>query len=156
MRRRVLSVIGVAGLAALGLAYWFTYEPAPSIRVRWRDDVTSERQAALERKYLLVNGRAPAGRSIAYDLLDTRRANIKALVLDPDVLDMTDIDRDRFEVPYETPYGESWMWVADRIPLLRYAPVRWTLIVTLVVMVAAGRRRRARAMREGETPPRSS
>jgi len=138
MLRRWLSVIGVAGLAALGFAYWFTYEPAPSIRVRWQPAVTSERQAALERKYLLVNGRAPVGRSVAYDLLDTRHDNIKALVLDPDVLDMTDIDRDRFEAPFDLQYGDSWMWVADRTPVLRDTRARWTLVVILVVMAVLG------------------
>ena len=140
MRRRALSVIGLGGLAALGVVYWLTYEPAPSIRVRWRANVTSEQQAALERKYLLVNGRAPTGRSIAYDLLDTRHDNIKALVLDPGVLDTSDIDRDRFEAPFDLPYGDSWMWVADRTPVLRNTRVRWTLIVILVAMAVLGLR----------------
>ena len=140
MRRRALSVIGLGGLAALGLVYWLTYEPAPSIRVRWRANVTSEQQAALERKYLLVNGRAPTGRSIAYDLLDTRHDNIKALVLDPDVADTNDIDRHQFEVPFDFAYGEGWMWVADRTPVLRNARFRWTLIVILVAMAVLGLR----------------
>ena len=140
MARRWLSMIGVAGLAALGFAYWFTYEPAPSIRVRWRDDVTSQRQAALERKYLLANGRAPSGRSIAYDLLDTRRENIKALVQDPDVRDTNDLDRHQFEVPLDFAYGDSWMWVADRTPVLRNTRARWTLIVILALMAVVGLR----------------
>ncbi len=140
MPRRSLSVIGVAGLAALGFAYWFTYEPAPSIRVRWRDDVTNQRQAALERKYLLVNGRAPSGRSIAYDLLDTRRENIKALVQDPEVRDTNDLDRHTFELPLDFAYGDSWMWVAHRTPVLRDTRARWTLIVILALMAVLGLR----------------
>lgn len=125
----MLSAIGRGGLAALGLAYWLTYEPAPAIRVRWRNEVTSERQAALERKYQLSNGRAPQGRSFAYDFLDIRRSNIEALVLDPNVADMNDIDRERFEIPFEATYGDSWMWVAHRTPVLRNVRIRWTLIV---------------------------
>lgn len=138
MRRRLLAAIGLGGLAVLGIAYWLTYEPAPSIRVRWRDDVTSERQAVLERRYQLSNGRAPQGRSLAYDLLDTRQSNIKALVLDPAVADTHDIDRESYEIPFERAYGERWMWVAHRIPVLRDAWVRWTLIVALAVMAIAG------------------
>ena len=132
-------MIGVGGLAALGFAYWLTYEPAPAIRVRWRDSVTSERRAELERKYQLSNPRAP-NPSIAYDLLDTRQENIRALVLDPDIADTNDIDRDRFEIPFDKPYGDSWMWVAHRTPGLRDARVRWTLIVALAAMAIAGLR----------------
>jgi hypothetical protein len=147
----VLSTIGLGGLAALGLAYWLTYEPAPAIRVRWRDDVTSARQAALERKYLLSNGRAPMGRSIAYDLLDTRRSNIEALVRDPDVADTHDIDRERYEIPFDKPYGERWMWVAHRMPGLRDARVRWALVVVLCAMAIAGRVRRSAVTPESGT-----
>jgi len=140
MRNRVLAAIGLGGLAALAIAYWLTHEPAPSIRVRWRDEVTSERQAALERKYQLSNARAPQRRSIAYDLLDTRQQNIKALVLDPAVADTADIDRDCFQIPFEAAYGERWMWVAHRTPGLRDARVRWMLIVALAAMAIAGLR----------------
>jgi hypothetical protein len=154
VRARVLSALGLGGLAALGLAYWLTYEPAPAIRVRWRDDVTSARQATLERRYLLSNGRAPLGRSIAYDLLDTRRSNIEALVLDPDVADTHDVDRDNFEIPFETAYGDRWMWVAHRTPVLRDNSVRWTLIAVLAGMATLGR---AQKRRHGtEIPSQSS
>ena len=150
VRRGMLPTVGLAGLAALGIAYWLTLEPAPAIRVRWREDVTSDQQATLERKYLLSSARAPQGRSIAYDLLDTRRANIEALVLDPAAADTADIDRDAFEVPFDKPYGDRWMWVAHRTPVLRDARVRWTLIAALVAM--AGWRGR----REKEIPSQSN
>jgi hypothetical protein len=135
---RVFATIGIAGLTMLGSAYWMTLEPAPSIRVRWRDEVTASRQADLERKYLLANGRAPQGRSIAYDLLDTRVANVRAIVEDPYVADTNDIDRDTYEVPFDTAYGDRWMWAAHRTPWLRDARVRWTLIVTLAAMTVVG------------------
>jgi len=99
-------IVGAGGLAALFAMFWLTREPAPAIRVRWRDDVTAAQQRALERAYLLADGRAPQGRSIAYDLLDTRSANIRALVLDPNVADTNDIDRDAYGVPFDTAYGE--------------------------------------------------
>lgn len=138
MRGRVLAAIGLGGLAALGLAYWLTYEPAPAIRVRWADAVSSEQQAALERKYLLSNARGQQKRSVAYDLLDTRQKNIRALVLDRAVADTNDIDRDAYEIPFEGAYGESWMWVAHRTPVLRDGRVRWTLVVVLAAVVVAG------------------
>lgn len=59
VRRRIavwLGLIGVLGLALLGFACGLTYEPAPRIRVRWREGATPQQRAALERKYLLVHG----------------------------------------------------------------------------------------------------
>jgi hypothetical protein len=140
-RRRfplVFLIIGGGGLAALLALYWFTREPAPAIRVRWRDDVTAPRQHELEAKYLLANGRSPQGRSIAYDLLDTSPSNVRALVLDPDVADTNDINRDTYEVPFDTAYGDRWMWAAHRVPGLRNASIRWTLIAALAAMAVRG------------------
>jgi hypothetical protein len=150
---RWLSAIGLAGLAALAVAYGLTYERAPGIRVRWRDDLSAAQQADREWKYLLTNGRAPmarATRSLAYDLQDTSRRNIRALVQDPDVADTNDIDRDEFRVAPKTRPGERWMWIAHRIPVLRHAAGLWSFVALLSVMavvgllgVAAERRRQA-------------
>lgn len=155
MRHRVLSAIGLSGLAALSLAYWLTYEPAPAVRVRWRETVTPQQQAGLERKYLLSNGRAPMadGRSIAYDLLDTRRSNVEALVRDPVVADTNDIDRDNYEVPFEAAYGDRWMWLAHRTPVLRDTRVRWALIAALLLMAICGRQRVRWARGQSGTTP---
>ena len=71
---RRLGVLGLAGLAVLAAAYWLTVEPAPRIRVLWRDGITAQQLVALEAKYFLRDGRdrLPEG-SLAYDLLDTSR-----------------------------------------------------------------------------------
>ena len=138
------ATIGIAGLALIAFTYWFTYEPAPSIRLRWRDDVTAARQAQLERRYLLVDPRAPAEdapRSLAYDLLNTSRLNIEALVSDQEAADTNDIDRDNFEVYPYTDYGDNWIWLAHRLPVVRYASVRWALIIGLAASVLFGLRR---------------
>lgn len=130
----------MGGLGLFAFAYWFTYEPAPGIRVEWQPGVTLEEQTALERKYLLSNRRAPLLRSLAYDLLDTRRSNIEALVKDPAVVDTNDIEDQWARVRLGTAYGDQWMWVADRTPLLRYGGIRWALIVTLAATAVLGLR----------------
>ena len=139
-RRRAAwcAAIGLTGLAILLFAYWFTYEPAPGIRVSWRAGVTLDQQAALERKYMLSNRRSPLDRSIAYDLLDTRHSNIEALIKDPAVEDTNDIDDQWAQVRLGTAYGDRWMWAAHRTPLLRYGEVRWVLILTLAATALFG------------------
>jgi len=137
------AAIGITGLAALAFAYWFSYEPAPGIRVEWQAGVTLEEQTALEKRYMLSNRRAPhpeQPRSLAYDLLDTRRSNIRALVQDPGVVDTNDIEDEWARVRIGTAYGDRWMWIAHRTPLLRYAEIRWALIVTLATTAAFGLR----------------
>ena len=133
--------VGLAGLAALAFAYWFSYEPAPGIRVQWQPGVAIEEQTALERKYLLSNRRAPHSEqplSLAYDLLDTRRSNIEALLENPAVADTNDIDDEWARVRLGTAYDDGWMWVAHRTPLLRYGWIRWTLIAVLTAMALFG------------------
>jgi hypothetical protein len=134
------TVVGIGGLGALAFAYWFTYEPAPGVRVSWRPGITLEQQEALERKYMLAARRAPLNGSLAYDLLDTTRSNIEALLKDPAVVDTNDIDDEYFRVRLGTDYGDRWMWVAHRTPLLRIATVRWGLIATLAATAVWGLR----------------
>lgn len=137
--RRGLTTIGISGLALLGVAYWWTHEPAPRVRVLWREGVPADQQAALEREYLLRNGRdrLPEG-SVAYDLLDTSSANIRALVEDSAIADTNDIERNTYAVPFDVDYGGEWMWIADRTPGLRDRRVRTALIVVLAAMAAIG------------------
>lgn len=134
------TAIGVGGLVVFALAYWFTYEPAPSVRVSWRPGTTIEQQQALERKYMLANRRAPMSGSLAYDLLDTTHANIDALLKDPAVVDSNDIDDQWARVRLGTAYDDEWMWVADRTPLLRDVRIRWALLATLAVTAVVGMR----------------
>jgi hypothetical protein len=112
-------VIGIA--AAVGATYYLTYEPAASVRVRWRADVTPEVREQLERAFLLVGRAAHEGsaRVFQYDLLDTSRANIEALVTHPAVEDTDEIDRQNYGIRIDGPYGGRWMWIAHRVPIIR-------------------------------------
>lgn len=139
VRAWLLVIVGLAGLVSLRVAYNLTYEPAPAVRVRWRDATTDARRAQLERTYRLTDAAAPEGLSYSYVLMDTSRRNIEALVKDPEAADTNDIDRRRFAIPWTT--GESRIrvtWVAERIPGLRQPPVRWTLVGVLAVMLGVG------------------
>ncbi len=135
----LLLIVGLAGLIALRVAYNATYEPAPGIRVRWRDGTSDMRRAFLEMTYRLTDAAAPEGLSYSYVLLDTSRRNIEAMIKDPEVADTGDLDREKFEVPFATAqYSRQWMWVADRTPGLRQPLLRWALIVALAGCIVAG------------------
>jgi hypothetical protein len=139
---RLALAAGTSGLAALiilGLAYALTIEPAPRIRVAWREHVTDEQRVLLERTYLLDRGRDPLpGGSFAYDLLDTSRSNISALIEDTAVADTSDIDRNTHLVPFDVEYGEGWMWIAHRVPGIRYPRVRAWIVTGFAVLTVCG------------------
>lgn len=137
----VCAALGLGGLAALGVAYWFTYEPAPGIRVTWAAAVGEAERAALERRYQLANRRGAdedVPPSLAYDLLDTRASNIEALLNDPAVIDTNDLDDEYFRVRLGTAYGDEWMWIAHRIPGLRDGRVRAAVLVLLTALSLFG------------------
>ena len=135
----MLAIVGLVGLGSLRIAYDLTYEPAPWVRVRWRDGTGDWRRAWLERTYRLGESVNPEGLASSYILYDISRRNIEAMVADPEVADTNDIDRDKFEVPWETQqYSERWMWVADRVPVLRQPEVRWLATAGLAVMMLLG------------------
>jgi hypothetical protein len=134
-----MSAAAAAGviLFALGMAYYFTYEPAPEIRIRWRDGLDPGRRAELERRFLLINP-APFEDRLTYDLLDTSRRNVEALVNERDIADTDRVDRVNYTIPFYVPYGSSWMWVAHRTPVLRVpVVVNGMVLVCAVVLVVA-------------------
>jgi hypothetical protein len=134
---RVVGVIAACILVALGAAYYFTYEPAPRIAIRWPEGIDPSRREELERRFLLVNPEPERDR-FEYDLLDTSRANIEALVREPDVADTDRVSRERFTVPLDVPYGTSWMWVAHRTPVLRIPGVVGALVAVCVLVLVVG------------------
>jgi hypothetical protein len=137
--RRSIGALGAAGLAVLGTLHALTIEPAPRVRVLWRPDVSHEQRTTLEETYLLLNPRdqLPEG-SVAYDLLDTSPANIRAIVLDPAIADTNDIERNAFSVPFDVDYGGEWMWLAHRLPGLRNTEARTGVIVALAALMVGG------------------
>ena len=90
----------------------------------------------------LGDPQAPHGNSYAYELFDTRPSNIRALVMDRYVVGTGDIDRVHFAMPWEAIVeSDRFMWVADRIPILRFPLVRDTFIVAFAAATALGVRR---------------
>lgn len=139
LRAWLLLIVGLLGLVSLRVAYNVTYEPAPAVRVRWRDLTTDARRVQLERKYRLTDPAAPEGLSYSYVLMDTSRRNIEALVKDPEAADTNDIDRRKFAIPWTTAESRVRVtWVAERIPGLRQPPVRWALVGVLAAMLGFG------------------
>jgi len=150
---RVVGILAGCVLVALGTAYYFTYEPAPRIAIRWPEELAPERRQELERRFLLVNPATDRDR-VEYDLLDTSPTNIEALVRERDVADTDRVSRERFTVPLDVPYGTSWMWVAHRIPVLRIPGVVAAVVVLSVaaVVAAIGGELRRRVRRRAVAP----
>ena len=100
-RARTLRWLGIP-LFAGGLvltALWVVPSVAPTVHVRWADEVEAAQRAAVERQRSLVNGTLREDGSWAYLLEDTSYTNVALIVQAPVVDDTYGIDRDRFEVP---------------------------------------------------------
>jgi hypothetical protein len=91
----------------------------------------------LERRFLLVKP-APENDRFTYDVLDTSRENLEAMVTERDIADTDNVSRERYEVPFDIPYGTSWMWVAHRTPVLRVPGVVTAVVLICVLFVAGG------------------
>ena len=141
-RARLLLITGLIGLVSMRIAYDLTYEPAPAVRVEWRKDLPAWRRTLLEGWYRLGDPQAPHGNSYAYELFDTRQGNIRSLVTDRYVVGTGDIDRANFAVPWASlQESDRFMWIADRIPLLRFPLVRDGIILALALAATLGARR---------------
>jgi hypothetical protein len=152
-RAPALTVIAALILAATGAAYYLTVEPAPMVRIRWVDTVSEARRAELERQFLLVRPRPESPRTIDYDLLDTSWDNVVAILRHPEVDDTRGFRQQPYEVPFDAPYGESWMWVAHRIPGLRVPGVPRAIVITSGLVLAGGLVRLLTRTRGGTTRP---
>ena len=148
---RIAAAVAACVLLVLGGSYYLTYEPAPRIAILWRQGIEPERRAELERRFLLLN-RTPERERFEYDLLDTSRRNIEAMVLEPDVADTDRVDRHTFALPFDIPYGTSWMWVAHRIPVLRTPRVVPGIVVACVIVLLAAMTAEARGLRRRARP----
>src|SRR5262245_29933068 len=138
-----MGIVATCLLLTLAVTYHFTYEPAPRIAIRWAADIQPARRQRLERRFTLVSPASDRDR-IEYDLLDTSRANIEALVREPDVADTDRVSRGGFTVPLDVPYGTSWMWAANRIPVLRTPGVIPAVVILCVAAIAAALARELR------------
>ena len=106
VRRGIPRVLRrLAGWAALGLcltalAFYLVRAglPDPSINVRWSSGVDEAQRAQLEARFGLANGTPLEPPTWSYQLENTNRSNVSALVTHPDVADTHKIDRRTFEV----------------------------------------------------------
>ena len=68
-------------------------DPGPKINVRWAPDVDDAAREAIEARFHLSQEGEPDGRTRRYELLDSSRANVEALLTNPAVEDTAGLDR---------------------------------------------------------------
>ena len=130
-----ISIATTAFLVAVGVLRTLTIEPAPSIHVEWRVGLSDARRQDLERQFALTNPE-PTPPSWAYELLDTTRGNVEAIVTHPDVVDTGDLDRNEFDVAGTAPYGDGDTWVVYRLPGVRRPAVVTAAVSTAGALLA--------------------
>lgn len=130
-------VVAAALLAAMYLAYEATAGPALVVSVRWHPEATPEDRRAAESTYLLSHALHRGPDNSTYDLLDTSRSNIGALVNDPRVADTHGVDRTTF-TPAGDPSEETVTSVLARVPWLRHPGRRADLVLALLLVALPG------------------
>jgi len=68
-------------------------DPGPKINVRWAPDVDDAGRESVEARFHLAQEGEPDGRTRHYELLDSSRANVEALLTNPAVEDTAGLDR---------------------------------------------------------------
>ena len=68
-------------------------DPGPKINVRWAPDVDDAAREEVETRFHLAQEGQPDGRTRHYELLDSSRANVEALLTNPAVEDTAGLDR---------------------------------------------------------------
>lgn len=137
-RGRLALAVSATTLLAIAAAYWLTVEPAPAVTVQWREDIDARRQAETEAQFLLRDPRPGRPNNVTYDLLDTSRNNIAALLAHPAVERVEGIDPQSGEVRFDAPYGTHWTWAARRVPVLRERGVIEGVLLAATLSVALG------------------
>ena len=92
--RRVSVADGVDGSFRRAYAAANPTATGATIRVEWRDSVSSDRRASLERQYHLEHGRSTGAttRSMVYDMREASSSNVTALAVERDVQGLGDVD----------------------------------------------------------------
>jgi hypothetical protein len=95
---RVLTAVWVVLTMVVPVLTYRTPIPPPAINVAWAGGVDDQKRATLETRFHLTDGDSRGGGLWTYRMGDTTRANVAALVRDPDVKDTQHIDRQSFTV----------------------------------------------------------
>lgn len=134
MSRRAWGVISVASLV-VALAIWssstlFIRAANPEINLRWQETVDPAARETLERRFRLLRAEAIGPGAWRYEVTDTSRDQLGALVQHPDVADTHFVNRTTFELASDAPrgprrpgpLGEVWpdaaRMLVDRGPIL--------------------------------------
>jgi len=86
---KLVVLAAVAGAAVASIP-----RPPVSMNVRWASQVSDTERTELERRFSLSHGELREGTTRHYELLDSSRSNIAAIVEHPAIADTSNIDRD--------------------------------------------------------------
>ena len=107
-------------------------DPGPKINVRWAPDVDDAAREAAEARFHLAQEGPPDGRTRRYELLDSSRENVEAMLTNPAVEDTAGLNRETlvFDKVPEVHFREratDWLIGLEPCPEVRSAAVvKWT------------------------------
>ena len=127
-RSRLIAMWALLALVVPVLTYQMPVPPAV-VNVAWSSAVDDQQRATLEARFHLTDGDFRGGSLWTYEIADTTRANVGALVGHPDVEDTYHIDRQTFAVDGAS--GPLWRAVSTLpigLGVSTFAVLAWVFI----------------------------
>ena len=114
-------------------------DPNPAVHVRWAESTGAAERAALEQRLQLVPLAQMAATTWRYEVLDTSRDNLEAIVREPNIQDTHFIDRGAFAISPDAPAASPRPGaIGQRWPALALAIADYGPTVLVLLALAAG------------------
>jgi hypothetical protein len=141
-RRTWIAVSGTCLAAALIVAAptgLLVRDPNPAVHVRWAESTAAAERAALEQRLQLAPLEQMAATTWRYEVLDTSRDNLEAIVREPNIQDTHFVDRGAFAISPEAPAAPRRPGpIGQRWPALAFAIADYGPPLLLLLALAAG------------------
>ena len=117
----------------------YTISPlAPRVHVRWADDVSDAQRSTIERRFALADGLRRDGATWEYDLTEPSPIAVRALIVEPAIVDTHYIDRESGVVAVDAPLGTTRLTGRRVSGLIHSSLFDWFMSLSVSSLAVSG------------------